>query len=294
MDASTQKSGTNHVSAGGFPVSVMILTKDEEINIQACLETVGFSDDVVVFDSHSTDRTVEIAETFDNVRVIKRPFDNWSAHQNWAVANIDFRHPWVLYIDADERVDDEMREEVMRVADPASKASAFRMRRKDMFMGRWLRHAQIYPTWFTRMFRPSKIRYERLVNPIAVVDGPTKNLKCHIMHYPFSKGVHHWLERHNSYSMFEAKELIKVTGGQRAPRKDIFSGDPAKKRAALKDIFFTLPFRPQIKWAYYVFWRRAFLDGKAGMIYSRLQYMYEYMIVFKARELRMKEKGEQL
>ena len=107
MDVSTQNAGTNQVSAGGFPVSVMILTKDEEINIQACLETVRFSDDVVVFDSHSTDRTVEIAETFDNVRVIKRPFDNWSAHQNWAVANIDFKHPWVLYIDADERVDDE-------------------------------------------------------------------------------------------------------------------------------------------------------------------------------------------
>ena len=61
MDVSTQNAGTNQVSAGGFPVSVMILTKDEEINIQACLETVRFSDDVVVFDSHSTDRTVEIA-----------------------------------------------------------------------------------------------------------------------------------------------------------------------------------------------------------------------------------------
>lgn len=294
MDSKPSSGSVNGRAPGEFPVSVLILTKDEEVNIGACLETVRFSDDVVVYDSHSTDRTVEIAETFPNVRVIKRPFDNWSSHQNWAVQNIEFRHPWVLYIDADERVDEEMRKEVSRAADPASGASAFRMRRKDMFMGRWLRHAQIYPTWFTRMFRPEKIRYERLVNPIAVVDGPTQDLASHIMHYPFSKGVHHWLERHNSYSMFEAKELLKVVGGQRAPRKDVLSRDPAKKRAALKDIFFSLPFRPQVKWAYYVFWRRAFLDGRAGMIYARLQYMYEYMIVFKARELRMKERGEQL
>ena len=276
------------------PVSVVILTKNEERNLPACLDSVAFSDDIVVFDSYSDDATVEIAEARPNVRVVQRRFDNWSAHQNWGVRNIPFRHPWVLYIDADERVDDELAVEVQRAADPASPLSAFRFRRKDLFMGRWLRHAQLYPTWLIRLFRPERVRYERLVNPVTVVDGPVGELRGHIVHYPFSKGVHHWIERHNSYSMFEAKELIKVTGGERAPKKDVFSRDPAKKRAALKDIFFTLPFRPQIKWAYYVFWRRVFLDGKPGMIYSRLQYMYEYMIVFKARELRMKEKGEQL
>ena len=279
---------------GPFPVSVMILTKDEAVNIKACLDCLGFSDDVVVFDSYSTDETVAIAESYDNVRVVQRKFDNWSSHQNWGAANIEFKHPWVLYVDADERVDDELAAEVQQLADPDADESAFRMRRKDFFMGRWLRHAQLYPTWFVRMYRPSKIRYERLVNPVAIVDGKIGDITGHLIHYPFSKGLVAWLDRHNSYSGFEAREQLKVVGGSRRPIRQVLSRDHNDRRAALKDIFFRLPLRPQIKWLYYIVWRRAFLDGRAGLTYARLQMLYEYMIKFKAREIRLQESGEQL
>lgn len=275
------------------PVSVVILTKNEEVNIRACLDCLTFSDDVVVYDSYSDDQTVEIARTYDNVSVVQRKFDNWSAHQNWGVANIPFKHPWVLYVDADERVDDEMRNEVLASADPASGKAAFRFRRKDYFMGRWLKRAQLYPTWFVRMFRPEKIRYERLVNPIAIVDGEIGDLKSHIIHYPFSKGVDHWFERHNSYSHFEAMELLKVVGGQRQPITGLFK-DANTRRATLKDIFYRLPLRPQIKWLYYIVWRRAFLDGRAGWTYARLQYLYEYMISIKVKEERLRRAGKQI
>ena len=270
----------------------MVLTKDEEINIAACLECLRFSDDVVVFDSISGDRTTEIARTFENTRVVERPFDNWSAHQNWAVSNIEFRHPWVLYVDADERIEPDFAAEIMAAADPEAPEAAFRMRRKDYFQGTWLKRAQLYPSWFVRMFRPEKIRYERLVNPVAHVDGPTGELQGHIIHYPFSKGLVHWFERHNSYSGFEAQELIKVLRGKRQPISGVLSRDPNVRRATLKDIFYRLPLRPQIKWAYYVFWRRAFLDGRAGMTYARLQSIYEAMITFKVRELQRQERGE--
>jgi glycosyltransferase involved in cell wall biosynthesis len=153
-------------------VSVLILTLNEEINLGDCLESLSWSDDVVVLDSGSTDRTRAIAAEW-GTRVITRPFDNWAAHQNWAVTQIDFRHPWVLYFDADERCPPELRDEVLKHAVPRTPESAFRMRRKDYYMGRWLKHAQLYPTWFVRLFRPGRIRYERLVNPVAIVDGPT-------------------------------------------------------------------------------------------------------------------------
>lgn len=265
-------------------ISVLILTRDEEINIRECLDGVAFSDDVVVFDSLSTDRTAEIARTYANVRVVERAFDNWSSHQNWAVRNIPFKHPWVLYIDADERVDAALAAELQTLADPSSPASAFRLRRKDIFMERWIRHATLYPTWIVRMFRPEKIRYERLVNPVAIVDGPVQEVTGHLIHYPFSKGVTQWFERHNSYSSFEAREQLKVREGRRRPILDILRRDPNLRRAALKDFFFRLPMRPQLKWMYYVLWRRAFLDGKAGMTYARLQSIYEQMIQIKARE----------
>lgn len=271
-------------------VSVLILTLNEEINIGACLDSLAWSDDVVVLDSLSSDRTPQIAES-RGVRVVRRPFDNWSAHQNWAMANIQFRHPWVLYLDADERCDAALRDEALRVARPDAAESAFRIRRKDFYMGRWLRRAQLYPTWLVRLLRPERIRYERLVNPVAVVDGPVGELQAHILHYPFSHGVGHWIARHNKYSDMEAQELMKVRAGEGDRSARLLSADPNERRRALKDLFFRMPARPLVKFAYYYLWRRGFLDGRPGLTYATLQAIYEYMIDCKFREMRRRQQG---
>ena len=272
-------------------VSVLVLTLDEEINIGACLDSLAWCDDIVVLDSLSSDRTQAIA-TGRGARVVTRRFDNWSAHQNWAVSNIEFRHPWVLYLDADERCTDELRDEVSRLALAEAPEAAFRIRRKDFYMGRWLRHAQLYPTWLVRLFRPQRIRYERLVNPVAVVDGPIGELQSHILHYPFSHGVSHWIARHNRYSDMEAIEAEKARNGAatRAPHS-LWTSDPNERRRALKDLFFRFPARPFVKFAYYYGWRRGFLDGRAGLTYATLQAIYEYMIDCKSAELRRRSAG---
>jgi glycosyltransferase involved in cell wall biosynthesis len=270
-------------------VSVLILTLNEEINLDSCLESLSWCDDVVVFDSLSTDRTHAIANEH-GARVVTRQFDNWSTHQNWAVQNIEFRHPWVLYLDADERCSDELRTEVTARAQPEAIESAFRIRRKDYFMGRWLKHAQLYPSWFVRLFRPARIRYERLVNPVAVVDGSIGELHAHIIHYPFSHGISHWIARHNRYSDMEAIEALKVQV-QAANPASLFSKDPNERRRRLKDLFFRLPARPLVKFIYYYVWRRGFLDGRAGFTYATLQTFYEYMIACKSLELKRRERG---
>ncbi|MBA4039903.1 MAG: hypothetical protein C0468_06220 [Planctomyces sp.] len=266
-------------------LSVLVLTKNEEVNIAACLDSVRFSDDVVVYDSYSTDRTVEIALGRPNVRVVQRRFDNWSAHQNWGVSNIAFRHPWVLYIDADERVDDQLRAELCRVCAQPGEMSAYRVRRKDMFMGRWLRRAQLYPTWLVRVFRPEKIRYERLVNPVATISGPTGELAGHLIHHPFSKGLMQWFERHNSYSGFEAEEFTRP-GRFRPPLAQALSTDPDRRRAGLKELFNRAPSRPLARLLYLLLLRRAVLDGAPGTAYSFMISMYEYWIELKMREIR--------
>lgn len=271
-------------------VSVLILTLNEEINIGACLDSLAWCDDVVVLDSLSSDRTTAIAQA-RGARVVERSFDNWSAHQNWAMANIEFRHPWVLYLDADERCDAALRDEVLRVAVPDAPESAFRIRRKDFYMGRWLRRAQLYPTWLVRLMRPQRIRYERLVNPVAIVDGPIGELQAHILHYPFSHGVGHWIARHNKYSDMEAQELMKVRAGEGDRSARLLSADPNERRRALKDVFFRMPARPLVKFAYYYLWRRGFLDGRPGLTYATLQAVYEYMIDCKFRELRRRQQG---
>ena len=268
----------------------MVLTLNEAINIESCLQTLKWSDDIVVLDSKSTDPTMEIAQQC-GARIYERPFDNWSAHQNWAVSNIDFRHSWVLYFDADERCTPELRDEILKVASPQVLESAFRIRRRDYFMGRWLKHAQLYPTWLVRLFRPDKIRYERLVNPIAVVDGPIGSLSNDIIHYPFSHGISHWINRHNNYSDLEAQELLKVLANRSGSDAKLFSRDPNERRRALKDVFFRLPARPAIKFVYYYLVRRGFLDGRAGLTYSTLQAIYEYMIDCKYGELLRRQQG---
>jgi glycosyltransferase involved in cell wall biosynthesis len=271
-------------------LSVLILTLNEEINIEQCLDSLSWSDDRVVLDSFSTDRTVPLAEA-RGARVVQRRFDDWSSHQNWAVRNIEFRHPWVLYVDADERCPDDLQREAQAAVSAPSEFVAFRVRRKDYFMGRWLRHAQLYPTWLVRLFRPGSIRYERLVNPVASIDGPVGQLDSHLLHYPFSHGVGHWIARHNNYSDLEAIEKLRAEDGRATEWRNLVSQDPNARRRALKDLFFRMPARPAVKFAYYYLWRRGFLDGRAGLTYATLQSIYEYLIDCKYRELRRRDQG---
>jgi glycosyltransferase involved in cell wall biosynthesis len=267
-------------------ISVLILTKNEEQDLPGCLESVSWSDDVHVFDSFSTDRTVEIAAAA-GARVTQRKFENWSAHQNWGLSNIPFKYPWVLYIDADERVSDGLRRAAIQAAQPSASESAFRIQRRDFFSdGTWLKHAQISP-YYVRLFRPSKIRYERLVNPISIVDGPIREIGGFLDHYPFSKGVGFWLERHIKYADLEARTIMenRRKGGDFSLKKAFTAKDFTEKRYHQKELFYRLPVRPIIKFAYMMILRRAFLDGASGVTYATLQSIYEYFIVLKQREM---------
>ena len=270
-------------------VSILILTKNEEVNIEACIASVRWSDDIVVLDSQSDDKTTTLAQNA-GVRIVERAFTNWSDHQNWAVRKIEFLHPWVFYMDADERCDDLLRQELTGPDLEQSEFAAFRVRRKDFFQGCWLRRAQLYPTWITRVFRPGRIRWERRVNPVAVVDGPVGDFQGHLLHHPFSHGVAHWLERHNGYSSLEAAQLVEETAVP-LDFAGVLSADPTRQRRACKRLLYGLPLRPWIVWAYLVFLRRGILDGKAGLTYATLRAFYEFMIDVKVVERRRNERG---
>ncbi len=272
-------------------VSVLILTLNEEVNLKRCLDSVAWSDDIVVFDSFSSDGTVEIAKAA-GARVIQRKFDNWSAHQNWAVENIPFKHPWVFYSDADEVVTPELAKEIEQVCSAADRPeAAFRVRRKDTFWGRWLRFSSMYPIWLLRLFRPEKTRWERLVNPVAVVDGPIGRLNEHMLHFSFNKGVGPWISKHNQYARFEAMEAIQSLANRQLDLAGVFSCDPVRRRKALKTISFRLPCRPALRFFYMYFLRLGVLDGWAGLTYCRLMATYEYFITLHMREIRRRGKG---
>jgi glycosyltransferase involved in cell wall biosynthesis len=272
--------------------SVLILTLNEEVNLPRCLSSMAFSDDIVVLDSFSTDRTVEIAAVA-GARVIQRKFDNWASHQNWAVESISFKHPWVFYSDADEVVTPELAEEIERVAADVNRPEvAFRVRRKDTFLGKWLRYSSMYPVWLPRLFRPERIRWERLVNPLAIINGPEGRLREHMLHYSFNKGIEAWVTKHNQYARLEAEETLKSLSSHAVDLKGLFSlGDPVRRRKALKLLSSYLPCRSILRFLYMYFFRLGFLDGWEGYTYCRLMSIYEYLIVLNIKEIEHRKKG---
>lgn len=268
-------------------ISVLILTLNEEVNIARCLDSVRWSDDVVVFDSMSTDRTCDIARAA-GARVMQRAFDNYGSQREAARSTVEFRHRWVLALDADETPDEQLVVEMNAISERAEVPEcAFRMRRKDHFFGRWLRHATLYPTWFVRFFRPDRIRYEaRSVHEYPLVDGPVGSLQGHLLHDNLSKGLEDWKAKHEKYALLEAAENVKALshgidwGGLFAV------SNPVRRRRALKELSFRLPFRPLMRFLYMYVMRLGVLDGAAGLRYCRLLADYEAAIVRQVRTLR--------
>ncbi len=278
-----------------IPVSVLILTKNEEINLPGCLESVRWSDDVHVYDSYSNDSTISIAES-NGVKITRRVFDNWSSHQNWGLRNIQFKYPWVLYLDADERATPELIQSIQNIVDQPSDYTAFRIEIRYYFMQKWLKHAQVTPV-FVRFFRPEKLHYERLVNSVPIVDGQVGKLDGAIDHFPFNKGISFWFERHNSYSTLEAAEIIEQKKSGRKNFsffKAFFANDFNIRRIHQKKLFYKFPVRPLFKFFLLYFLKRGFLDGTPGFIYCVLQSIYEYMIVLKVKELSYQKSEENL
>jgi len=272
-------------------ISVLILTKNEEQDLPGCLESVAWSDDVHVFDSVSSDRTAQIARAA-GAHVTQRWFDGYASQRNAALASLPFRHDWIFLPDADERPTPELIEEMQRtVAAAPDKVAALRVRRRDFLNGRWLKHAQMSP-WYIRLVRRGRAHYVREVNEVLEVDGEVAELRAPLDHFPFSKGMAHWLEKHNRYSTMEAALIAAGMGSGAVPlRSAMFGKDFLARRVAQKALFYRMPARPLIKWCYMMFVRGAILDGRAGLAYANLQTMYEYMIVLKTRELRRLQQG---
>ncbi len=274
-------------------ISVLIPTKNEQQDLPGCLESVTWCDDVHVYDSGSADDTVQVAKSMGAFVTI-RSYEpgravfggNEAEHKNWALRHIRFKYLWVLHLDADERVTPELALSIRRAVESAGANVAFRVQRRDFFLGRWLKHVQASP-FYMRLFRPEKMHYERLVNPVSIPDGPVGELSGYLDHFPFSKGMSHWVNRHNSYSTLEAEQIIsnRKNLSEFSIIKAFTASDFHERRYHQKELFYKLPGRPLVKFVYSYFARRGFLDGRAGFTYAALQSFYEYLIVLKTREL---------
>ncbi len=270
-----------------MPYSTLILTKDERANLTRCLESLVDCDDVVVLDSGSTDGTQHIAESH-GARLFFRPFDNFANQRNWAIDNVPFRHEWVLHLDADECVTPALHAELLAVTHDDT-TSAFLVANKLIFMGRWIRHASMYPYYQARLLRLGESRFQQTGHGqhLAFATRGTGRLREPYLHYNFSKGISDWLERHNRYSTDEARRLARESGDDRVRLLDAFFGPSTEAtQQARKRLADSLPLRPVVRFLYCYFWKLGILDGVPGFHYCMLLAIYDYLIRLKLREAR--------
>ncbi len=269
-------------------ISVLIITFNEEVNINDCLDSVAWSDDVLVFDSGSTDKTIEFAKS-KGARVLTRPFDNYGSQRQAALEQGAFKYPWLLVLDADERVDQELVGELKAISmDSNCGFEGFLIRRKDHFLGRWIPRSTRYPTWYLHFFKVAKTRYEvRSVHEHPVVKGSVGKLNGHLLHFSFNKGLPEWLEKHRRYAKLEAKEATAMLK-KPIDWSGLRSNEPGRIQRTLKALSYRFPFRGVARFLYLMLFYFAFLDGIPGIRYSIMISRYENWVQKEMRALQEK------
>jgi glycosyltransferase involved in cell wall biosynthesis len=228
----------------GFPLSVTIISLNEEQNIARAIGSVAWADDVLVVDSGSTDRTVEIARSL-GARVISRPWPGYGPQKNFAQS--EARHDWVLNIDADESVPPELAGEIQSAVSGSPKHAGFEMPRKTFYLGRWIRHGGWYPNYLVRLADRRKARWsEPDVHEQLVVDGSAGRLE-HPLHHDAFPSIREQVLTNVRYAQLGATVL------ERAGRR------PSPSKLLLK---------PVGKFVETFVLKRGFLDGMPGFIIS--------------------------
>ncbi len=266
--------------------SIYILTYNEETEIAACIESALLSDDVVVVDSLSSDRTVEVAQRYP-VRVVQHRFESHGRQRTWMLQSVPVKHEWVYILEADERMTPELFQECL-TAMQSQDYIGYYVAEQVMFMGQWIRRSTQYPRYQMRLFRRDQVWFDDYGHTEReVCNGPTGFLKETYPHYTCGKGLSRWIDKHNRYSSDEAQETLKQLETGTVKWQDLFFGaSEVERRRALKDLSLRLPFRPLIRFFYMYFLLGGILDGRAGFAWCTLQAFYEYLILLKAWEIK--------
>lgn len=278
-------------------LSVVILTYNEELHLARCLESVKeIASEIIVVDSFSTDKTAEIARAF-GATVVTHEFKNQADQFNWALDNVPIAGEWILRLDADEYLLPELAKEIAeRLPGEPREVTGIYLRRRVIFMGRWIRHGGYYPTFILRLFRKGKARSEEreMDEHIVVSEGQTQTFKNDFVDENL-RSLHWWTAKHNDFSTREASVLLASAKAGELVDDDPLGTQVERKRWMKERIYLNLPlfFRAWLYFSYRFFIRFGFLDGKEGLIFHFLQgFWYRFLIDAKIRELKKKNEDK--
>ena len=267
-------------------VTVLVPTFNEEQNLADCLSCLTWADQIIVCDSFSTDRTVEIAKQFTE-HVHQHEYVDSATQKNWALATLPIAGDWTLIVDADERVVPELAEEIQAVLlrdDP--ECIGYFINRRNYFFGKWIRHAGMYPSWNLRLFRTGVAWYEsKKVDADVHIAQPGRigRLQHDMLHHT-SPTVAFSVQRWNRYSTWDALERAKRKG-ERDDSAEVTSKTGHVATSARR-LYERLPAKPLVLFLYMYVLRGGFLDGRAGLYTCGLWAFREFLAGAKLWEIR--------
>lgn len=265
-------------------LAVVILTSNEEANLPRCLASVrGWTREVFVVDSGSTDATVALAEQAGAV-VVRHPFETHARQWGWALSALPITATWVLALDADQRVSPELRASLeLALAPGASDGIAgYFVNRRQVFRGRWIRHGGYYPKYLLKLFRRGTATLDPgdLVDHHFVVSGKVARLQGDLIEENTNEGqIYEWVAKHNRYARLQAREeLAKLAASDPAGR---LLGHHDERMRLAKRLWRRLPLygRPFLYFGYRYFLRLGFLDGKEGLVFHFMQALWYRLLV---------------
>jgi glycosyltransferase involved in cell wall biosynthesis len=265
-------------------VSIVILTKNEERDIDTCLKSIQWSNDIHILDSGSSDRTIEIANKYP-VQIANHPFSSFGKQRNFALDNLMFKNEWILFLDADEIVTEKFQLALLKSVTTAKHdVAGFYCCWKMMFENIWLKRSDNFPKWQFRLLRRGMADFTDFGHGQKenIIKGRVEYIKEPYLHYGFSKGWYHWIERHNKYSSQEAEARLM----NRPAFKNIFNTHGSVRNPALKSWLSRIPGWPLLRFLFAYFVKLGFLEGLPGFIYCTNMGYYEFLIKIKMREIR--------
>ena len=274
-------------------MTIIILTKDEEVNIRRCIESVkGLAKRIVVVDSGSTDNTIEIAKGL-GADIYTHSWKHYADQFNWALDNTNINTKWVFRFDADECMTPELYTEIVKAcnAHQNDDVHAMMMRYKIYFLGKFLKYGGAYPFLKITIFKPEYGRFENraLGEHVVMTEGRTIDLVNDCIHYDF-KDLTSFVDKHNKYATREVADYLDIASGRHL---ESLYGKPESARKLRDNVYYKMPLFMRAKW---YFWYRyyiklGFLDGYQGKVFAFIQaYFYRFLVDAKILEQQLNSK----
>jgi len=283
-------------------LTAIILTFNEDVHIRRCIESIQpLADKIFIIDSYSTDDTVQMAESMGAV-VVKRHFKNQAEQFQWGLDNLNITTKWVMKLDADEYLEQKSRDELQKLLFKApDDVDGFYIRRKILFMRKWIRYGGVYPLTVLRIWRDGRGRVEQRWMDEHIILPPgakTVTIKGNLVDDNL-KGITFWTDKHNHYASREMADILiqKYFPGQGDHALREMKTDPQArwKRIIKEDIYGKMPigFRAVLYFFYRYFLRFGFLDGGKGFTWHFMQgFWYRLLVDIKVNEIESRCGGD--